>query len=409
MTQHEIRGIDQGNYNPIHNTATDLTSTDTSDEELNGYRYSLFHIIWNQLTTPAIRESMHWLSFRDRDDGDKVFWQAITKWKLCRDAFAFESGRSNIVVSFTNCSLQHCCNTYYNADIVSINDVEEDKFNLHLVSQQCEKELTILRIIGIPDPHSGVLLGVYASTIEDTGALEKTLGRGSPLSSGKWLYSKFGPGIHVDDYLTKLAPISIDAKMAQEEYIKLITTKLQRRCVDKGLNPHLVQFYREPKFRRGAPKHKEYIAEWTNLSKQAKHYLYTYGQWLTANSIHALPLEPLHCELRISTHTIKWVVIFAFEYYQWMNDDVTRDRFNEINHSGTFVPQTREQVLRHFRECCCLVFSMPNDGDDLGSLTIKNSYDYMNSKAIYLCDYPCVNRGSISQSLHERITAVSRM
>ena len=373
MTQHQIRNLEKDNYKPIQNLATDLTKVDAGEDELNGYRYSLFHIIWNQLTTPSIRNSMHWLSFHDKNDKDKVFWRALTKWKLCRDAFAFETGRSNILVSFTNCSVEHCCNTYYNADIVSINDLEEDKFNLHLVSQQCEKELTILRVIGIPDPHTGVLLGVHASSVEDTGALEKTLGRGSALSSGKWLYSKAGPGIHVDEYLSKFAPISIDAKMAQEEYAKLIIEKLQRRCEVNGLDPNVVQFYRDPDFRRGRPKYKEYRKEYEHLRESAHDFLYTYGQWLTANSIHALPLEPLHCELRISTHTIKWVVIFALEYYQWMEDDVTRERFDGINHAGTFVRQTREQVLQHFRKCCNLVFSLPKNGDDLGNIIVKNS------------------------------------
>ena len=376
MTQHSIRNLDSDKYNAIRNKAVDLTDVNASEQELNGYRYSLFNIIWNQLSTPSIRDSMHWLRFRDRRNSNVVFWRALTKWKLCRDAFAFETGRSNILVSLTNCSVEHCCNTYHNADIVSINDLPEDKFNLHLVSQQCEKELTILRVIGIPDPHSGIMLGVHVVSVEDTGALEKTLGRGNAKSPGRWLYTKVGPRVHIDKYFTHLVPISIDAKAVNTAYQNLVQAELFDYCKGKGLNPHLVQFYRDNNFRRGEAQHKDYLLAWKRISTNAQRFLCTYGEWLTANSVHALPLEGLHGELRISTHTIKYVVIFSISYYEWMGEDPTSQQYRESNHSGQFIPQSREQVLQHFRKCCRLNFSLPT-ADKLGTLNVKNSFVFL--------------------------------
>lgn len=173
-------------------------------------------------------------------------------------------------------------------------------------------------------------------------------------------------------------PISLDARAVQTKYEALIE-QLRSYCEERSLDPHLVQFYRDTHYNKEDPLYPEYRKAWTRLSAQAKNFFYTYGSWMTASSVHALPLEPLHGELRISTHTIKWVVIFAVEYYQWIGQACNR-AYRDANHAADFVVLSTDEVLHHFRHCCRLKFSIPEKMENLHRLTIKNSMSILTLK-----------------------------
>ncbi len=168
---------------------------------INAKYFSIYQTLLLQVGTETIRGCMHFLTCRDVNSNVTV-WDGLIKAKIHRDGFRYSHGRINILATLSNCSIWNCENSRNTCSIISIGDFDENRFNLHLFSQRQDVETLLLRVFGLPDSKTGWLLGCYVVNVEDTGSLEKSVGKDSSKGQWRWLWSKYGKKIHHDGWLS---------------------------------------------------------------------------------------------------------------------------------------------------------------------------------------------------------------
>ncbi len=167
---------------------------------IKGKYFSMYQTLLLQLGTKSIRDCMHFLTCLDVDTKVTV-WDALIKFKIHRDGFRYSHGRINILVTLSNCSIWNCENSRNSCSIISVCDLCENRYNLHLLSQRQDIETLLLRVFGLVDPKTGWLFGCYIANVEDTGSLEKSIGKADARGHWRWLWSKYGKKIHHQGWL----------------------------------------------------------------------------------------------------------------------------------------------------------------------------------------------------------------
>ncbi len=337
--------------------------------KLRGFSMSIYNILWRQLSTDSIRGAMHWLQVSDlscipqRTDrrylsiaNQRVYISDyMMKIKISRDGFVYSNGRCNVASVLTNCSIYGATNSKTFSDIISLCDIEENAFTLHLMMQEHDLTIYDLRVFGIVDVVSGELISVFCANVEDTGSLQKSLGRGDARGPGKYLWSKHGTPIVIDQMDKYHVPICIDAKLCSFDWDLMYAQHLKPLCEDAGIDPYLLPFFIDPHFQSENPHRSTYRSIIKDLKKIYGDFSYVVSDWLRADGIHTFALDGLHLELRIIGHTVKWIAVSALYYYEFISDPDHHDIL-EANHPDGLRILTVNQCLTHFRKCCRMNF-----------------------------------------------------
>lgn len=177
-------------YQQLFNTRPNSGQHPSSDRvvALDGAMAHMHSIVWRHLVTNTIRDAMHWLSVTEPDE-DVIVWDFLLKYKNQRDGYRHESGRFLVQMSTMLTSLYGHQNSNLNADLLSLNHCAENNFSLSLLSQLADRETYIIRVFGMPDPRTGRLIGLNITNVEDTGSLEKSLGRRDATSDGRFIFT----------------------------------------------------------------------------------------------------------------------------------------------------------------------------------------------------------------------------
>lgn len=165
-------------------------------------------------------------------------------------------------------------------------------------------------------------------------------------------------------------PICMDAKFQQRAWDNLFRDHIMPYCQKKQINPFLVEFARDKEYLRTLPDRKKYQAAIKEFRKWFAQYGFPVGGWNRAECMTNSSLESLHGEMRFSGHTIKWIMLMALEYYQWISDPDNVD-FVQSNHHGQYTFLAEDVILYHFREHCQCDFTY--DPKNPGSMRVQDS------------------------------------
>ena len=329
-----------------------------SSEEVPGASMRMTHILWKQLSLPSIRSCMHWLQASDVSQSRRLHDKPIIapfliKFKISRDGFILRNKRCQIATIMTNCSIYGATNSVRHSDILSLADTNENMYNLHLLSQEVDKEMFVLRVFGIVDPVTADLVQVWGSSIEDTASVEKSLGQRGPLSDSKWLYSRHNASIHKDQRLTMHVPICIDAKFCSSQWNRLMQQYIQPECKKQGLDPYLLAFFGDNDFMPNHPRCSDYQSLNSKMKTESKQHGNVIGDWCRGETVWNFGLGPLHLDLRIFGHTLKWLMVSIIRYHQSLASTNNPPR-------GATV-YAADRLHEHFKNCCCMKYSfVPN-------------------------------------------------
>ena len=266
---------------------------------------SIYRTLLLHLTTPTIRSAISFLSISTRPARHQnlsVIGNYCMKLKISRDGFVYQMGRKMNMIIMTNCSITGMTNSTDNTDIVALAHCEENSYWLHLLAQKVDRELFLLRVFGIPDPKSGQLINIIAWNTEDTGSLEKSLGRGSANSHGKWIWSKYGKNYHIDNWIKYHTPMSLTGKWCRIQWLKFRNQYLDRNIF--SLSSYLAQFQTfdikdrlKPHGLWNSNVQTSFEELWKEINKKYSKFGYTLSDFLRAEDILAFGLCGLHGEL----------------------------------------------------------------------------------------------------------------
>ena len=354
----------------------------------DGQYTNIYKTLLLQLTTPSIREEMTFLQIsylpvrRSSSPGRYVYQPGCCigdyclKIKVSRDGFVYSGGRMMNMVIMTNCSIKGMTNSTDNIDIVSLVHCQENSYWLHLMAQKVDKELFLLRLFGIVDPKSGRLISIVAWNTEDTGSLEKSLGRPSAQCHGRWTWSKFGPVEHLEKWRQYHVPMCLTGKWAREMWMLHRVKHLDSYCFNKNISIYLAQFHTldishalENDWSEEIGR--KYTQCWEHIRKFQKQFGYTVGDYLRAEDIQGFGICGLHAELGLTKLVVKYFCILTLLYYEWICKP-EQSQLRQQNHRRQYLPQwSRSAILTHFKQCCSIDIYF--DGDSPGASSIKAS------------------------------------
>ena len=334
-----------------------LRQQNARNKEFRGRYFSLREAIGYQLAHPHFANAMHFMRMVDPGAGLHIYDQFI-KIKLARDGFLFKNHRCSFLSCFSNCSIRHLENSRNNCVLMAMGDFTENRLNLSQVCQYQDIETHLARLFGFIDPRNGCLVNVLAVQVEDSGCMEKSLGR-DKASSGKWrfLWSSLPRLVH-NEWKTTHVPICVDAKFCHRQWQKLLAEKVGPYCRRQDIQDiHLAEFVDS----KDDPQIAEHIEQFEKIMS----YIHAnkdsssgmIGDWNRADCIWSFGLDGLHCELRICNHTVKYFMKMVFEYEDYVreNPHVIAANHGEIQPED-YPLQSFEDLKRHFRDRCSIPF-----------------------------------------------------
>lgn len=326
--------------------------------QLKGKIVSIIQILIVQMSTSTIYESMHFLLVINGSNG-VIKWQLLIKIKIHRDGFQYSlKKRRNILITLTNCSIRNFGCTRNNCDVIGLFDCDENRYNLACISQKIQIEALWISIFGLPCIHTGMNLGALIVQTEDTGSLEKAVGKPGSTSHWRWVMSRFGRNVHHANHLYVHAGISLGCALVNNQWRRFQKDQLHPFYLKLGLDKkfiHLCEFNKckENKYIEENAKKFEKIAEFINTRKYQNYGCIS--DWYSLCTIYSIGIDGFHCCLRVCNHTAKNIILFAIDYNDWINK-AENSEIRQTNH-GPFYPRlSLQQILHHFRVCCEVPF-----------------------------------------------------
>ena len=154
------------------------------NEPIETATVSMYDLISVQLAMPSIRSEMR---LKKLHCADFIVADEVIVGKIQTDGFRYNNGRSDILTTFTNCSVVGGEITPNCSDIIALSSAEETGYNLALHSQQFSTELSIIQKCGVLDPLTGNVVFPYLVCCEDTKSLQLRMGMDSANSEYKYL------------------------------------------------------------------------------------------------------------------------------------------------------------------------------------------------------------------------------
>ncbi len=116
----------------------------------------------------------------------------------------------------------------------------------------------------------------------------------------------------------------------------------------------------------------EKARKYINQHKKENHGVV--GNWHRAETIYQFSLDGLHCGGRISTHILKYVILFAIDYYCFIFKDKNKG-IRDINHGdANYVAITTEQIIHHFQHCCKIPFKYDEENPTKSKIHFRMFY-----------------------------------
>ena len=158
-----------------------------------------------------------------------------------------------------NCNVDGYCQSVHHSDLILIANEEEDAYKLNLLSQKLDTEIWILRLFGLVDPKSGKLLFVIVFNSEDTGALEKSLGRPGARSAYRWIFSTVGKEYHIAGWHNWHCPFDMTTEWCQFQWSTFRDDKFQQICDSQCISVELGQYDSSslPEYEQAEKRYKE--------------------------------------------------------------------------------------------------------------------------------------------------------
>jgi len=316
---------------------------------------TIYHVLQLQFVTKPIRDSMHFLKVqkpptRQRDFGTCVGQHCI-KLKISRDGFVYAMGRSINMACCTNCSVYGFANSTNHVEILSLCEMEETAYELYRNAQHLDKQIFLLRLFGIVLPKSGQLCYCIILSTEDSGALEKSIGRGDGKGNGRYLWSMFGPEIHHKKWRRFHTPLSCNSRFVRVNWRRMqMNEGLIRAARAHQVSSVLCQFKLNPNLPLYDTK-KAFYRQCNRLRGAWKRHGYVNGDWKRGEGILAFCMDILHAELAVDTHCLKWESLYLMDYYLWIQHETQLIDKVRNHGSATWCPHpvSRESCVEHLQ------------------------------------------------------------
>lgn len=351
------------------------TGDPVPDDKLPSVYYSIYQLLQLQLSTPSIRQCMHFLHIQsaraDQRRSSVLIGMFCIILKICRDGFVLQMGRMMEMTIMVNCNVRGLCNSKLHADIVSLASMHENAANLYLLCQQVDKEMLVLQLFGIPDPISGQLVKVMCFNQEDSSSAEKGFGRASSLSNGKWLWSNKDNEFHIVGWEKYHCPLSMSAPFAQRSWEAFLEARFRGYCVQRDIDPECAQFEDASSFPDFAAKKLQYQQAYGYLSRNYQDFNFSKGSWSRAVGQRQSGMDPLHQLMRVTILTVKHMALALMHYHldimKSAQDDVRR-RNHGVAAAGMRA-MSLDSIMQHFRHCVKL--NLKYNEDDPGRSKVK--------------------------------------
>ena len=168
---------------------TDELQAELNKDSFTSYYFSLYDSLLLQIGNKQIRENIKWKRFRKSED--HCIYKRALILKICRDGFAFQNHRINLLTTATIANLEHGELSKRTTDILQITDATENHLNLYRHSQRISKEVWMLRLCGLFDIVTGRIIGVVCFFSEDSKSTEAALGCDTAASARRFMFHTF--------------------------------------------------------------------------------------------------------------------------------------------------------------------------------------------------------------------------
>lgn len=348
--------------------------------EIPAAHFPMLNLLQLQLSTPSIRDSMHFLRIETTETADANMFigehclvgEYCIIIKVCRDGFVLQLGRMMEMTIMINCNVRGLCNSKQLGDIVSLASVHENATNLYLLCQQVDKEMLLLQVFGVPDPVSGQLVKIICFNQEDSSSAEKGFGRPGANQNGKWMWDKFGNKLHLDKWEQFHCPLSMTAAYAERGWRRFCTEKFTEYCRNKNIQPDRAQFEHAEQFEDYDRKKKEYRLAQNYIATHFKDYGFSKGAWNRAVGQRQSGMDPLHQVMRVIILTFKHMGVALLQYHLEVQED-DHEAQRKRNHGDTAAEQlskfSLEEILHHYHNHVHL--DLKYNKDDPGRSKVK--------------------------------------
>lgn len=336
---------------------------------LKGFIMSLFEILLIQLSMPSLYSSIKWLQIKNR--GGLIKWALYLTQKIQRDGFLYYlKKRRNLLITQTLCSLSNMANSRNACTVIGLFELDENRWNLSNISQRIDMMIHWLNIFGIVCPQTGRNIGVFSTNVEDTGSLEKTLGKDHGKGYWRWCFSRFGNIIHHQRHFTIHVPISIDAAFCHNVWKKFYKNDLYNYYISTlKLNPeksYLMEFAKSNhQFIHKNEKNFAKLNAYINGHKSDNYGIVT--NWYGCKSIYSFGVDGLHMCLRVINFTIKCIILFAIDYCNFLRKNPNMVAINHPYKKNYKIMET-DALLKHFKECCEIPLHYDKDSPGRSSI-----------------------------------------
>ena len=358
-------------FNLYRGIGQHLSMEEVKKFKLNGKYMSVMQILFMQLATDSIYKQMRFMSVKDNTDFIK--YNDLIMISIHEDGFQYNlQSRRNMLITMTNCSVSNIANSRNCCSIIGLIDTDEDRWSLSLIRQRIDLEILWLHVLGFVDLRTGRSVGIICTNIEDTGGLEKTMGKDCASGSWRWHLSKHGANKHHQQWKLYHLPISVDIKLAERIYreyenviLKPYLNSDHTTLTEEDL--YLCEFNKSMSNSRIKEMKQEFekVRKKFNEFKQRNHGFI--GNFQGAKSIWTFGSDGLHLSLRISNHTLKGVILFTVEYSDFLRDN---SEMITKNHGKHYDLLTLDELLQHFKDCCHIPFYF--DKNNPNRLKIKS-------------------------------------
>lgn len=343
--------------------------------DLTGVYAPILKNLYLQLCTLGVRNAMRWFALKQpRYRG--VSGSPVNVGELCfilkigRDGFVTAAQRRMILSIATNCNVTGFCNSTFNTDIVILANEDEAAYTLHLLAQELDKEIFLLRLFGAPDPKTGKLLLFIVYNCEDTGSLEKSLGRAPANSNGRFIWSKWGKHHHIILWRKYCTPLGINGKWARTQWESLVRDKLLTRCRLAEITPYLSQFNSAERGDWEAKEH-HYKRIRALIKSNYQDYGFTQGDWLRAEDVESLGMCGLHLELNTTNIVAKYIMLHSMRYHLWITDPA-QSQTRRLNHGTTHLRRFEKAAIKkHFAVCCKIPMMWDASDSSMSNINLR--------------------------------------
>ena len=328
--------------------------------KLPGKYFSALQSLCLQFATRSVRKCITWRTLYDCnepygiDQNERMYiYRHFIILKKGMDGYSLKGGRSIQLATLTNCSIYGAENSTDATDVHYIADVEEDQYSRFVVDQMSDKELFMMKIMGIPDIATGAMIGVFTTQAEDSKSMQFAIGRGGATSNSRLMWTRFSWAHLSSKWLTVFSPISFSGHEAHINWTYYLNQVLIPKCNADFPNviPELVPFANSILCPQVGVHRKEYLAANKWYKSNRKEAEQQWNDWCCAESIRVKPPEPLHLTLRVPIIVLKWYFLHTLEYCEWIVESENAE-FLERNHGqSNYTALDRHQILYHFRNC----------------------------------------------------------